>query len=183
MADFGITEFLAIASAATAATGALAAGQAQSASYAGQANALNYNAEIAKQNAAATYEQTNAAEDLQRRNTRLALGRQAAAIGQSGIDPTSGSSLLVAKDSATAGELDALTMRYKGDLTARGYSQQSVVDATEAQNATNNSKAARTSGYLGAAGSLLQAGSSYYSNSTRLDYLRRYGQTGYGMGG
>lgn len=179
MADFGITEVLAIASAATAATGAIAQGNAASASYAGQANALNYNAEIAKQNATVTYEATNAQEEQQRRNTRLALGRQAAAIGQSGVDPTSGTSLLVAKDSATQGELDALNTRYKGDLTARGYSQQAVVDATEAQNASSNASTARRGGYLTAVGSLLQGGSSYYTGQTRLDYLRRYGQPGY----
>jgi hypothetical protein len=182
MADFGITEVLAIASAATAASGALAAGQAQSRAYSNQGAALNYNATIQRQNAAATYSQTNAAEDQQRAQTKRQLGRQAAAIGQSGVDPASGTSLLVAQDSATQGELDALTTRYKGDLVARGYTNQADLDAAQATEASSNASTARNSSYLLAAGNILQGAGSYYASTSKLDYLKRYGQTPYGGG-
>lgn len=60
----------------------------------------------------------NANEDRTRRQSRYELGTQRATAAQSGFDSSSGSFLTLQGESAANAELDALTNRYQGELTA-----------------------------------------------------------------
>jgi hypothetical protein len=58
-------------------------------------------------------------------------------------------------------ELDALGIRYAADVQATWQQNQAAIDVQQASRQRANASAAVTSGYLGAAGSLLQTGGNY----------------------
>lgn len=85
----------------------------------------------ARMNAALLREQARAEgaaaardEEALRRAARMQIGRQAAAQAEAGIG-TSGSAGLLLDQSAVLAELDALNIRYGGQLRARGLLAQS----------------------------------------------------------
>lgn len=135
-----ITAMLAVAT-ATKAVGSIVQGNAASA-------ASKANARIAEQNAGIAMQQAGAREDQQRRGAAMELGRQAAAFSQSGVDPTSGSAMRVAADSAAQAELDALNLRYEGQMQAFGYTREAALERQRA-------RYARNAGYFAAASSIL----------------------------
>lgn len=57
-------------------------------------------------------------ENRIRRENAYQLGKQRAAMAESGFDSSSGSALMLQGDSAANAELAALTERYKGELQA-----------------------------------------------------------------
>jgi hypothetical protein len=126
------------ATAGTVASGIGFAGTALSALGAIQSG--NAQARAAEYNAAAIQQQAASNEASIRRNATRVRQAQEAAVGASGIE-LSGSPLEVIADSAANAELDALTVRYGGDVRA------SQERARGAQ--------ARQAGYMGAASSLL----------------------------
>ncbi len=127
----------------SAAVGALGAIQEARASSA----ASEFNAKIADNNAIVS-EQNAAAEE--KRQRRMA-GRQAAnsrvAIAASGVR-LEGSPLDVLEDQALEAELDALNLRYGGQLQASNYRSQAQLERSAA-------RSARTQGFLSAGTSLL----------------------------
>ena len=92
-----------------------------------------YNAEMGKANAQQAFMQAGAAEDVQRRRAGVVLGEQRAGFAQSGVDPSSGTGLLVQEQSAHNAELDALNIRYQGLLQGRGLLAQSELDTRQAK--------------------------------------------------
>lgn len=112
-----------------------------------QARMLGYGARVEQQ-------QAGQREDAQRRMARRFLGEQRAAFGQSGTG-TGGSAADVMAQSARDAELDALTIRYEGDLRARGMK-------AEAEAARFAGRQAKRQGYFQAAGTLLGAAGDYY---------------------
>lgn len=94
----------------------------------GGAQSEKYKAEearlVAEANARTAKETTVADEETLRRRNTAAMGTVRAAAAQSGFDPSSGT--LADLQARTAGELelDALTMRYKGDLERVGLEYQ-----------------------------------------------------------
>jgi hypothetical protein len=164
MAAIPAATLMAYATAATAvigAIGAIQAGNAQAASYQSQQQAANYNATIEAQNARVARQQANAREEAQRRQARQVLGEQRAALAQAGIG-LSGSAADVYGQSAANAELDALNIRYEGELQARGLLAQSELTRYEGKVAGMNASSARRGGYLDAASSLLVGGSKAY---------------------
>lgn len=150
-------QFIPMAAMAVQAIGSIYQGQAAGA----QADAA---ASLAEQNARTARQQTAVREDLIRRENRRQLGEQRAAAAQSGFDPTSGSLAMLQGESAGALEYDALVARYQGTL-------QSLSLENDASGLRAQGKAARRTGYLNAAGSLL-GGS-----------MRDYGRYGPGFSG
>jgi hypothetical protein len=122
-----------------------AAGMVQSAS--AQASAKKAQAAQAERAALISRQQAAAEEEKQRRLSRRAQGSAVANVGASGIT-LEGSPLDVLEDSAMEEELDALTIRYNGEIGAMTYE-------SEAAMARSGAAAARTAGYYGAASSLL----------------------------
>ena len=104
-----------VAAAAILAAVASAAGTVVSAD--ASRKAANYNADVAEQNAIAIKNQNEVNEQAHRDNIRKILSSQRALYGRSGVT-MEGSPLLVQLDTAEQGELDALAIRYGGDVAA-----------------------------------------------------------------
>ena len=90
-----------------------------------------------------------------RRATEGLKGRQRAVLAANGVDVNTGSALDIQTDTAALGELDALTIRSNAERDAVGYRNQGQNFGGEAALAAARASNATTSGYLGAAGSLL----------------------------
>ena len=99
------------------------------------------------QEARTTAEQTAAAEDIQRRQARQFLSNQAAAIAQSGAGFTDTSKKLQ-QQSAIDAEMDALAIRYQGQLKQSGLT-------AAAKNAKSRSGTALIGAGLGAGTAVL----------------------------
>lgn len=154
----------AIFAGALGAAGMLMSARANSASAKSQAYAQEYNATIADANAKATLEQTNAREEQQRRQFRSLQGEAIAGMAQSGT-ALNGSNLDVLKQNAINNELDALTIRYEGQMQSRGLMAQAQLDRYGADASRRNGRAAMTAGVLGAGASLLGGFANYSRNS------------------
>jgi hypothetical protein len=162
-------EAVIIASTAMQAIGAIQSANAQAASYRSQKAASDYNAAVLDQNAGIERSQANAREEAQRREARQILGSQRAAFAQSGTG-LSGSAADVMAQSARDAELDALTLRYEGDMRARGLMAEAEGERYQGRVAEMNASNAKTSGYLNAAGSILGGVGSYmgYQENKRM---------------
>jgi len=125
-----------------------------------QAAVARNNQEIANQNAQ-TAAQVGAAQEAEKRqDIRRLIAAQRVAGAASGLAVNSGSMLALQEDTAGLGELDALTIRDSANRQVRGYQQQGLNYGTQAQADIAAGKAARTAGYISAAGTLFEAGSS-----------------------
>lgn len=112
-----------------------------------QSQTARYNAKMANQQAEVERQQTLAREEAQRRQAAQVLGQQRAAFAQSG-GGMGGSAADVMQQSSAMAELDALTIRYEGDLRARGLDAQAEQERFAA-------RTARKQGYFQAAGTIL----------------------------
>ena len=139
-------EALIIASTAVSAIGAIQQGK--SAQSAANANAANL-----EQNAGIERSQANQREEAKRREARMVLGTQRAALAESG-GGMGGSAADVMRQSSINAELDALTLRYEGDLRARGLE-------AEAQQERFAGKVAKRASYFNAASSILSGAAAY----------------------
>lgn len=165
-----------VASAGLKAVGSIMQGESSASAANMQADWALDNAKLSREDAALSRLNADraraegyAAEDTQRRGGRMQLGRQAAAIAQSGIVAGSGSALDVATQSATFAELDALNVRYEGlmrgssfDQQAVQYDREAIGHEREAAIGRYTAKSARQAGYLGAATGVLSSAASYY---------------------
>jgi hypothetical protein len=160
MAD-PVSASLMIAASAMQAVGAIQQGKMAQAQGQAQQNAANYNARMKEIEAGITREQTNAREEQQRRQARQVMGRQRAAVAQAGIG-WGGSALDIMEESATFAELDALTIRYEGDLKAKGLLAEAEYDRYSGAVAAAMGKAAKKASYVSAAASLLSGAAGAY---------------------
>lgn len=135
-------------SAATAVAGGVSASRANS-----------YNAKVLSQRAELARSAYNQREEQQRRTNRFAEGKRLAAIAESGFGDT-GSNLATERQSEVLQELDALNIRYQGQLEASGLDSQAEL---ESYNARTNRQMAYIS-----AGSRLLAGVAKYGGKRRL---------------
>jgi hypothetical protein len=116
-------------------------------------SAANANADNLEQNAAIERSQANQREEAKRREARMILGNQRAGFAQAG-GGMGGSAADVMRQSSINAELDALTLRYEGDLRARGMQ-------AEAQQERFAGKVAKRAGYFNAASSILSGAAAY----------------------
>jgi len=123
-----------------------------------QQKLLNRNAQISEQNAIQVKQEAAFEEGIKRSETQSIKATQRAAQGASGGGVGTGSNLLVLEESATLGELDAHSVRYRGDVGARRTRAQAETERFEG-------KIARQTGRLKAVSSLL-------SGATRVSSLR-----------
>ena len=120
-----------------------------------------YNANVEKQQADAVEKKTAYDVQLHREKVRSWLSAQRAKTGITGTDPSSGSPLDAMVATAKAGELDAMAIRYSGEVEAAKHKNAAEMYKMQGRNA-------RTAGILGAGTSLLQGGSAYYNRKTRM---------------
>lgn len=113
-----------------------------------------YSRQIAERNATIVQQQAAVSEAAARRDGRRAIGKIQAGYGASGVVGNEGSPLDVLENSATEAELDALTIRYNGELGAMGYKD-------DARLATMRGRAAGTEGAFRAGSALLSGATAY----------------------
>lgn len=153
----GLEGLAAAASAVSGVIGALGAIQSANA----QAAAAEYNAKISERNSAIVdqnrkqaVETSEIAASDKRRENRRVLASMRAAYGTSGLE-LAGSPLDVLEDTAVEQELDTQRIRYEGRLRAREGAIQMLGLREDATLSRMEGKAAKTAGYIGAAGQLV----------------------------
>jgi hypothetical protein len=134
----------AVAGLATSAVGSIAAGNAAN-------NAANYNAAVDRNNSIQAQNAADAQSVVQDQNTKAKLGAQKVAYAASGVDPNTGTPLDVMTNTAVQGKLDALTLRYGGQV--QGLRDQSAATIAEYQG-----QQAQLAGDLNAGSTLLTGG-------------------------
>lgn len=154
---------LTIASSAMQAVGAIQQGNAAMAQARAQQNAANYNAQVKTNQATIERQQANAREEQQRRQARGLLGKQRAALTQAGIG-LGGSVLDLEEQSAIRAELDALTIRYEGDIKSKGLLASAEQDRYEGEVALVAGKNAQKAAYISAGASILSGAASGYAS-------------------
>ena len=128
-----------------------------------QKSAADDQAALLEANAKTASLQANAAEEAQRRQARMVMGEVRAAATDTGFAPGGGSLLNLQTQTAGELELDALTTRYRGELSSIGLN-------ADASMSRNNGRRAATSGYLNAFGTLMSGGSRYMGSSKITQY-------------
>lgn len=173
-----LTTMLLIGSTVMGAAGAIQQGQAaemqgraaqQSAEY--NAKVADMNAKIAERQARDAVERGQIEEQQQRMNTSQIIGQQRAAMAANGVDLGFGSPLDTLVDTATMGELDALTIRANTRREERDIRQQGANSTAQAgmlraegQSALAEGRAGRKAGFMNAFGTILGGGAKAYSN-------------------
>lgn len=109
--------------------------------------AADYNANLAHTNAGAAIAQSQEIARRQGQHANQVIGQERANVGASGV-ALGGSALDAIAQSTAQAELQRRSTLYKGEVAAYGFESNARLDRMRASSA-------RTSGYLGAAGSLL----------------------------
>lgn len=125
--------------------------------YQAQSKANAYNAAIARQRSEQALSVVNQREESQRRFSRLRAGERIAAIGQSGTG-TGGSNADVERQSEIMAELDALNIRYEGQVESTGLLNQASLEDYYSKANKSNARSALIKGAFGATGQLLTSG-------------------------
>jgi hypothetical protein len=138
-----ITALTAVAAVGTAASvaGSISSGIAQS-------QAANYNAEVDRNNAIQAQQAADQQAVVTQQQTQSKIGQQKVDYAASGVDVGTGTPLDVMNDTATKGKLDALTLRYGGQV-------QGLRDTSAATLAQYQGYSALTAGALNAGSTLL----------------------------
>jgi len=150
---------LLVVSAAVGAVGAIQQGEAANDAAKANAQAMEYNAASDRARAVQASAMAGIKEDEQRRVGRSVVGEQLASSASAGA----GLNGDLLRQSIFNVESDAGAIRYEGALKSAGLNDQATMGMFEAGNARKRGESAQTAGYLNAAGSLLNAGSSYYA--------------------
>lgn len=146
------------------AVGAIQQGAAEAARQQSAAAAADWNAARAREQAQVTLSESTAAQIAQQRKTAQVLGLSRAAAAESGVG-FRGSNADVLERTATLAELDQLNVAYEGAMRARSFNSQGQLDEFNANIYRRNASAARGTGVMRAAKSVIDAGSLYASGS------------------
>lgn len=150
---------------------AVQSGQAASAQYAANQRVAEYNAAIARQQAETTRAVYGQKEEAQRREAAFILGKQRAAGAQAGLG-LGGSFADVSEQSAVMAELDALNIRYTGEMEAKGLMSQSNLYGMEASNYGTQSSLSKSGSYLRAATTALSGYADYAKGRSPIETSR-----------
>ena len=137
---------------------AIQGGRQASAAAQSEANMTEYNAKMADIQAKQAYSAAGQQEDLQRKRARAAIGNQIASSAEAGA----GLNGDLLRQSIYDSETDALSIRYDGALKAQWLTDSASMQRSNAVVARDRASQATTGSYLNAAGSILNAGTSYY---------------------
>lgn len=158
-------EIAALASAGAAVAGAGVGVKGQIETAKAQQKIANYNAEVMNAQAKAVEQKAKYDEGLHRDQVKKILSAQRAEYGTRGIDPGTGSPVLVRQDTVKQGEMDALAIRYGGDVEAALARSKANLIRMEGQNR-------KSAGYYKAGTTLLSGASdiakSYLKYSTAI---------------
>lgn len=148
----------AVVTAVVGAASAIQQGKQADAAAQSQANMDEYNAKKAEQQAEHSNRMAGIKEDDQRRRLRAAVGNQVATSSQAGAGLNSD----LLRESLYDGEMDTAAIRYEGALQADGYESSAAISKANAAIQRQQGSAAKSAGYLNAAGAIAGSASSYY---------------------
>lgn len=153
-------QWVAIAAAAMQVVGAISGAKEKSKQLEAYAQANQYNAAVMRQRADATRSSYGQREEQQRRQARFALGQDRAAMGQSGLG-LGGSNDDINDQSEVLAEMDALNIRYGGELEAHGLLTQARMEDWQAQSNRDAKRGVKRGMWLGIAGGMLSGAGGY----------------------
>lgn len=153
---------LTIGSTLLGAAGAVQSGQAAAASGRYNAQVSDMNATLADRRAKDALDRGAIAEQRKRQEVAGFVGKQTAAMAANGVDLTFGSPLDTLVDSATMGELDALTIRTNANRESYDYRVQGANQRSQATMQRAQADSAEMGGYLKAGGTILGGGGQAY---------------------
>lgn len=157
-----ISMILTLGSTLLGAAGQIQQGQAANASAKYNAQVQEMNATLADRRARDAIDRGAAEEQRKRQEVARVKGAQIAGMAANGVDITFGSPLDTIVDTATLGELDALTIRSNTYREAYDYKVDAVNKRAGANLTRMEGKNAQTGSYLAAAGTVLTgAGKAY----------------------
>ncbi len=152
---------MAIASMAMGAISAIQKGSAESSAANAQSQIARNNAQIQQENANYAGQVGEIKAESQGLKTRGQLGQVKANQAASGVDVNSGSAADVRSSISQIGMQDAMTIKSNAARQAYGNQLEAQQDTTQSKLYKAQAKNAKTSGVIGAAGSLLSGASSY----------------------
>jgi len=161
---------LTIGSTLLGAAGAVQSGQAAAASGRYSAQVSEMNATLADRRAKDALERGAVAEQRKRQEVSAIVGKQTAAMAANGVDLTFGSPLDTLIDTATMGEIDALTIRTNANREAYDYRVQAASGRANATLQRSQADSAEMGGYLKAGGTILGGGGQSYARYKGLSY-------------
>lgn len=160
--------WVAVGVAGVAAVSSLTASQASAAQQDQNAATQNADASQSIGNMQALEAQASAQEEAQRTQSAQYLGRQRAALGDSGTGSLgSGSNFDVARQSAVSAEIDALNVRYSGQLKGADALQTALNYRYGADNSAALASQTRSTMFSNAALSALSSGAGTYSRGLK----------------
>jgi hypothetical protein len=174
MADFGISEGIALAgviSSVAAAGVGVASSVAQSNA---QQQAANYNAQVAQNNATAATQQATYANQLKQIQLEQTIGKETAAAGASGIE--GGSVNDVEYNSLVMGKLDQQATTYEGQIGATRNLDEAGLDSLQGANAATSGNLSALGAVVGGASKVASQTSTFEGTGAQPDY------TGLGSG-
>lgn len=176
---------IAAVAAAAQVMGSVMQSNSQAAGYNQQAKAEERNAQLSDIQARQAYDAGVQNELSQRRSGAQQLSGIRASVAESGLDPGSGSALLLQQQSSENLEMDALTTRYQGLLQGAAYEQQGVMDRYTASALRSSAKSAKRAGRMTAATGILTSAANYagQSSSSRLGPSSSAATSGSGIRG
>lgn len=140
-----------------------------------QSKAARYNAQVSEMNATLAERRARDAmergareEQKKRQEVAGILGQQRASMAANGLDLGFGSPLDLMIDTAVAGEMDALTIRSNTYREAYDYRVDAAGRRADAGLQRAQASAAKTGGYLSAAGTLLGGGASAWERGEKV---------------
>lgn len=154
---------LTVASTLIGAVGAIQQANAASAAASYNAQVGEMNARISDKRAQDAIDRGMDEEQQKRLDVAQIRGRQEAAMAANNVSVGFGSSLDTLVDSKTAGELDALTIRYNSEQEAYDNRVQAANQRADAQLNRMEAKSRRTAGYINAFGTVLGGASKAFS--------------------
>jgi hypothetical protein len=143
--------------ASVAALGSVTSAVGQISSGMAQQNAADYNAAVNRNNAIQATQAAGQQSVVAQQETNQKLGQQAAAYGASGVDVNTGSPVDVMMNTAAKGRLDAMTLRYGGQVTALGDLQAATLAKYEGAEAATSADLGAGTTLLTGAGSTAKA--------------------------
>lgn len=147
---------IATIAAAAAAVGAAASAAGSISSGMAQQSAERYNAQVDQNNATQAQEAADAQSQVSEQQTASKLAQQKVDYAASGVDPNTGTPVDVMTDTASKGRLDALSLRYGGQVRAQA-------DREGGSLALYQGASDADAGYLTGAGTLLTGASKLQS--------------------
>ncbi len=163
MCDFGL--ILGAASTVIGAAGAKQEAEASAAASEYNAKVTDMNVRLSERRARDALDRGKLEEQKKRQETAQITGQQRAAMAANGVDLTFGSPLDLLVDTATLGEIDALTIRRNAANEAYDFDVAAANGRAEASLARANAKNTRKGGNLKAFGTLLNGASKTFGDS------------------